>query len=93
MIFLKKNFCYDATSRTQTSEWQSHLISSQSVVEHFECSGQTPSSQTDENMEKVCQVIHEDELHTINNVCNSVGLIILNEIFDRLLQNLCPSDE
>jgi hypothetical protein len=49
---LKKNFCYDATSRTQTSEWQSHLRSSLSLVEHFECSGQT-SSQTDENMEKV----------------------------------------
>ena len=87
---LKKKVCYDATSRTQTSEWQSHLRSSQCLVEHFECSGQTPSSQTDENMEKVCKVIHEDGQHTINNVCNILGLNILTENFDRLLQNLCP---
>jgi hypothetical protein len=95
---LKRNFCYDAksrmqndaTSRMQTSEWQSHLGSSQSLVEHFECLGQTSSRQTDENMENVCQVIHEDGQHTINNVCNILGLMILTENFDRLLQNLCP---
>ena len=67
--------CYNATSRTQTYEWQSHL-SSQSLVEHFECSGQTSLSHTDENMEKVCQVIHEDRQHTINNVCNILGITI-----------------
>lgn len=43
----------------------SHIRCSQSLVERFECSGQTSLSQTDENMEKVCQVIHEDGQHKL----------------------------
>jgi hypothetical protein len=39
-------------------------------IEDFERSGWTLSSDTDKNVEKVCQVIHDDRQHKINDVCN-----------------------
>jgi hypothetical protein len=41
-----------------TCKWYSHFRSGQNLVEDFECSGH--HQETDENVEKVHQVIHKD---------------------------------
>lgn len=57
----KRAFCEDAMSRMQTSESYSYFKGGQTSVEDFECAGYASYSWTEENVEKVHQVNHEDD--------------------------------
>jgi hypothetical protein len=71
---LKKTVHYDATSITQTLEWYMRFKSGQNSVQDFESSGRPPSSRTEENLEKLVEVIQEETRPTINDVCNILVL-------------------
>jgi hypothetical protein len=90
---LKRTICDYAVSRAQSFKWYSHCKYGQTSVENFEHSYHLSSSWSDENVEKVQQVIYDDRWPKIN-VYNIVGLwygtwwCLLT--WGRLLQNLCP---
>jgi len=72
----KKAFEDNATSRTQTFKWYSCFKNGWILFEGLEPSDDPSSRQTDESLEKMHKIIHEDRRHTINKTCNIPGLSI-----------------
>jgi hypothetical protein len=63
-----------AHKSAQAFEWNSWFKNGQTSAEDFEHSDCPSSSWTDENEEKVLQIVHEDRQCTIRNVYNIAGL-------------------
>lgn len=63
----KNAFYCDTMSRIWTFEWFLYFTSDPTSID-FEHSGHPLSSQTDEDVEKVCQLIHGERWHAICNV-------------------------
>lgn len=59
---------------TQMFEWHSCFKNGWTSVDDGKHSGQPSSSTMPENVEKVWHAIREDRHHTINNICDIVGI-------------------
>ena len=79
----KTAFEDNATSRTQTFKWYSCFKSGWTLFEGLEPSDDPSSRQTDESLEKMHKIIHEDRRHTINTICNIPGLCIWYTLSDK----------
>jgi len=64
----KRTVHFNITTTMQTTEWYLHFKSGQTSVEDFENSRYLSSRHSDDNLEKMHQVIHTDQWHMINNI-------------------------
>jgi hypothetical protein len=55
-------------------EWNSHFKAGRVSVEENECSGQSSTSKTIENVEKIREFIHEGHRQTIHELADTVGI-------------------
>jgi len=71
---LKEAFRVQALSQARTFEWFKHFKDDWESVEDRKHSGRPSTCTTPEMNAKVHEVILEDRRHTIQDVCNHIGL-------------------
>jgi len=71
---LKTAFGEQAMGRSQTFQWFSQFKAGRTSIDDDEHSGRPVCSSTPEMIERVCQIIHEDRHHTIDEASMLVGI-------------------
>jgi hypothetical protein len=71
---LREAFGEHSLSQTAVFEWHSCFKASWVSDRDDKCSGQTSSSKTTENIEKIRELIHEDRRWTIHELADTVGI-------------------
>lgn len=71
---LREAFEEHSLNRTQVFEWYARFKAGRTSLEDDHRSGRPSTSKTDENVEKIRQLIHEDRRQTIHDLCTSVGI-------------------
>jgi hypothetical protein len=61
-------------SQTAVFEWHSHFKASQVSAEYDERSGRPSTRKMTENIEKIRELIHEDQCQTIHDLTDTVGI-------------------
>ena len=84
---LAKAYGESAMSKTRVYEWYKRFQDGREDVEDAERSGRPSTSTTDENVEKVKEIVMNDRRITIREVADDVGISIgsCHEIFSNVL--------
>jgi hypothetical protein len=77
-------------SQTAVFEWHSRFNTGRVSLEDDECSGQSSSSRTTENVENIWALIHDDRHQTIHELADTTGISyrVCQEILTENL-NIC----
>jgi len=86
----KKAFEDNATSITQTFKWYSCFKSGWTLFEGLEPSDDPSSRQTDESLEKMHKIIHEDRRLRLTKFVTFHAFCLKIETWNEFLKNLCP---
>ena len=71
---LRQAYGHEAVGRTQCFEWHRRFESGRSSLEDDEQSGRPPTSITPENVNKIRQLVREDQQRSIEDFANIVGV-------------------
>ena len=71
---LKISFGEEAMCRNQTYEWWKRFKEGRNSVDHDPRSGRPSMSKTDDNVAKVCEVIHSNRRLTVQEVAEEVSI-------------------
>jgi hypothetical protein len=74
LVMLCKAFGEHSLSQPVVFEWHSHFKGSWGSLEDDERSGQSSTTKTTDNVEKIEELIHEDHCQTIHELADTVGI-------------------
>ncbi|XP_053947783.1 protein GVQW3-like [Anastrepha ludens] len=71
---LQKAFGESALSRTRAYEWYKDFKSGRTVVEDLPCSGRPPTSNTDEKVKKMKEIVLENRHTSLREIYSELGI-------------------